>query len=146
MPYVLCLSHSGWAVREKGSWKVPPSASITAPSAPEEALSRRRHSQTQTPNGAYRLNPCRAPQHLPGPGYCCIAVVLQVRICVRKFPLMEKDQAQDSKEGGKGRRRKTRHTQQDNNNLFLITILPPDQAILNTSRIHSFMVPMTLKK
>lgn len=90
-----------------GSWNVPPSASNTAPSALEEAPSRRWHSQTQTPTGAYRLNCCRAPQHPLGPGYCYTAVVLQERIRVRKFCSMEKDQAQDSEEWGRGRRRKT---------------------------------------
>lgn len=56
---MLCLSYSGWAVREKGSWKVPPSASITAPSAPRSSV--RSAQPGPDTQWCHRLNPGRAP-------------------------------------------------------------------------------------
>lgn len=123
-------SYSGWAV-EKGQLEGPSKCLHHRPSAPEaEAPCQEAAQPDPDTQWCLQAEPRQGPQLLR-PRLLLYCSGLRIQFVLSSFN--GEGSSPGFKRRAEGKERKTRHTQQDNNNLFLITILPPDQAILNTS-------------
>lgn len=97
---------------------------------PPRALSRRRHSQTQTPRGHLQAEPRQGPQLLrPRLLLYCSSSGYEF---VLEVPFVEKDQAKFKEGGREGEEEKTRHTQQDNVLLLFFLLTKPFKHFMNS--------------